>query len=244
MARRENGFTIIETTLVLAITGLIIAVILVGIGNSLNHQRYTDAVNQATDFFRGQYASTSNVVNDRSRNEICTSSGVVASPNQETVGASDCLLLGKIIRSSDGENLEVYQVIATHDPTNDTGAAEMSDTGLLVVANLRQGNEVIATYRPEWGTQLLRPGTADPARFTIMVVRAPVTGTVRTYATASDTATVADLLATPPAAQTDLRVCVDQAGFFGIGVQPMGIVVSKDATNTTGVQIIPAGECV
>lgn len=241
MAQRENGFTIIETTLVLAITGLIVAVILVGIGNSLNHQRYMDATNQAVDFFRGQYTGTSNALNDRPDNETCGSSGIATVAEKQTIGASECLLLGKIARSSDGKTITTYQVIATHDLAADPATTQLSDTDLLVAANLQQGSKEIDTYSPEWDTQLLRPGTTDGARFTMMVVRTPVTGTIRTYVADSDTATIASLLATP---QTDLRVCIDQNGFFGIGAQPMGIVVAKDATNTTGVQVISAGDCV
>jgi prepilin-type N-terminal cleavage/methylation domain-containing protein len=59
MNTRRQGFTIIETVLVLAITGLLLAVILATIGNSLNQQRYTDSVNQTLDHFRGLYTDTS-----------------------------------------------------------------------------------------------------------------------------------------------------------------------------------------
>ncbi len=243
MAQRENGFTIIETTLVLAITGLVIAVILAGIGNSLSHQRYTDAVSQALDFFRGQYSSTSNTLNDRPKDEVCTSSGIAASPNATTIGASDCLLLGRIVRSSNGQDVTVNQVIALHDPTDDTGAGTMTDSDLLLASQLRQGNE-ISTYQPEWGTRLLRPNTTDGAKFSILVVRTPVTGTVRTYTSTSDTVSITDLLNPSISPQDDLKICIDQTGFFGIGVAPMGILFEKYAANTTGVQLISAGDCV
>lgn len=243
MARRENGFTIIETTLVLAITGLIVAVILAGIGNSLSHQRYTDAVSQALDFFRGQYATTASVVNDRPATQDCTISGITTPPTGKIAGASDCLLLGKLLRSSDGETITAYQVIATVDPSDTTGAADMSDVALLQAAQLRQGN-LVNSYNLEWGTRLLSPGSANPAKFSLLVVRTPVTGAIRTYSATTDTASIASLLATSPASQADLRLCIDQTGFFGLGVQSMGIAVSKDATNTTGVQTIAAGECV
>ncbi len=241
MARHHPGFTIIEATLVLAITGLIIAVILVGIGNSLRHQRYTDAINQTTDFFRGQYTGTTSVANSRPNSENCNASGITTD-TQSIRGSSECLLLGRIIRSTDGQSVTVNQVIALHDPTDDTGAADMADDALLVASQLRQGNE-IETYRPEWGTQLQRPGTDDPASFTLLVVRTPVSGTIRTFASTSGTESIAGLLSNPVASQVDLRLCIDQTGFFGAGVSPMGILVVRGAANTTGVQIIPSGEC-
>lgn len=242
MARYHSGFTIIETTLVLAITGLIIAVILFGIGNSLRHQRYNDAINQATDFFRGQYTGTASVTNNRPPEESCDAGGIsTATPS--IPGASECLLLGRIIRSIDGENITVNQVIALYDPTDDAGAGTMSDRELLTAAQLRQGNE-LETYRPEWGTSFQRPGTSDAASFTLLVVRTPVSGSIQTFTTNSGTASVASLLSDPASSQADLRLCVNQSGFFGPGVEPMGIGIARGAANTTGVQIIASGACV
>lgn len=241
MARYHSGFTIIETTLVLAITGLIIAVMLIGIGNSLRHQRYTDAVNQATDFFRGQYTGTTSTLNNRPPSESCDASGITTATSS-TRGASECLLLGRIIRSADGENITVNQVIALRDPTDDSGAGDMSDRDLLTASQLHQGNE-IETYKPEWGTRFQRPGTSDAASFSLLVVRTPVSGSIRTFSSTSGTESIAGLLSNPAASQTDLRLCIDQTGFFGAGVLPMGIAVARGAANTTGVQVIPSGEC-
>lgn len=246
MARYNSGFTIIETTLVLAITGLIIAVILTGIGNSLRHQRYTDAINQATDFFRGQFTGTANVVNERPRGETCSSGGFLpADPTAvgATPGTSECLLLGRIIRSTDGENISVSQIVALHDPTDDPNASDLTDRELLTAAQLRQGNE-IQNYRLEWGTRLQQPGSDDSAAFTLLIVRTPISGTIRTFSSTSGTEPLTGLLSAPEATASNLRLCIDQTGFFGVGVAPMGIAVAKDATNTTGVQVIPSGDCV
>lgn len=242
MARYHTGFTIIETTLVLAITGLIIAVILFGIGNSLRHQRYNDAINQATDFFRGQYTNTTSVTNNRPEQESCNASGIsTATPS--TVGASDCLLLGRVIRSTDGAAITVNQVIALRDPTDDSGAGEMTDRDLLAASQLQQGNE-LETYQPEWGTRFQRPGSDDAASFTLLVVRTPVSGTIRTFSSTSGTVSISSLISDPAASQTDLRLCVDPSGFFGAGILPMGIAITKGAANTTGVQTIASGDCV
>ena len=50
-----RGFTIIETMLVLAITGLVVAVVLVNIGTALRNEQYHTAVDQVHDYFQGQY---------------------------------------------------------------------------------------------------------------------------------------------------------------------------------------------
>ncbi len=239
MKQRENGFTIIETSLVLAITGLIVAVVLMGIGNALNQQRYTDAVNQAVDFIRGQYAVGTNTQNNRPISEKCNTAGIDPTPaTPDPLGASDCLLVGTIMRTTDGKKVDVYQVIALTEPAE--SMATSSDADLLAAASLTEGNK-LQTYEVDWGSRFLVPDTSDAAAFTILVVRTPLSGSMRTYSSDSGTTTIADLLHTP---QVDRKLCIDQLGFFAAGAQPMGILISRDAANTTGVQLLPAGECV
>jgi type II secretory pathway pseudopilin PulG len=237
---RNSGFTIVETSLVLAVTGLLIAMVLTGIGSSLNHERYNDAVNQALDFFKGQYSQTTNVLNNRPSDESCTSSGISTLTGGTTRGASDCLLLGNILRSSDGQTVTVSQVIARHDPSSDTGISSKSDQDILTASLLQQGNQT-SSYTVEWGSSFLQPSTQNAARFSMMVLRVPVSGTVETYTSNSDTIKVTDLI---NVVQSDMKLCVDQTGFMGVGVQPMGVLIQRGAANTTGVQPITSGNCV
>lgn len=239
MKQRESGFTIIETTLVLAIAGLVISLTLLGIGNALNRQRYSDAVSQSVDFFRGQYVQASSTVNNRPLTENCTSAGITTSGPSVKRGASECMLLGKVMRSTGDGKVTVHQVLALSDPSGLTGVSGMTDSAVLALSNLEQGN-LLETYEPDWGTRLLAPGSDSLASFTIMIVRAPVSGTVHTYNSSSAVTDVADLLAS----QSDTTLCIDQGGFFSIAVAPMGIKIVKDAGNPTGVRILSAGDCV
>ena len=66
-----RGFTIIETMLVLAITGLVVAVVLVNIGTALRNEQYHKAVDQVHDYFQGQYSLNSAILNDRSSTNTC-----------------------------------------------------------------------------------------------------------------------------------------------------------------------------
>lgn len=244
MNRRESGFTIIETSLVLAVTGLVIAVVLAGIGNALSHQRYLDAVNQTVDFFRGQYTHTTNTLNNRADDERCDSSGVSTAGVPMSVGASDCLLLGNVIRSSNGVDMQVYKVLALHDPSDDAGIDVLNDIDILNASQLSQGDQT-DSFKIDWGARLITPSTGDSAKFTVMVVRTPVSGTIRTYTAGSDTVSVTDLLSSSLSPQIDRTLCIDQAGFFsGIGIDPMGIRITKGAANTTGVQVLASGDCV
>lgn len=61
MSRLKRGFTIIEVSIFLAVTGLLFIGITVGVQNSIFHQRYNDAVQSFADFLRGVYDGVLNV---------------------------------------------------------------------------------------------------------------------------------------------------------------------------------------
>ena len=61
MSRLKRGFTIVEVSIFLAVTGLLFIGITVGVQNSIFHQRYNDAVHSFADFLRGVYDGVLNV---------------------------------------------------------------------------------------------------------------------------------------------------------------------------------------
>lgn len=74
--RRESdtlkGFTIIETMLFLALTGLMLVGAMVGIGTNLTHSRYRDSVEDVAAMIRSQYDQVSRVqINKRDDAGVC-----------------------------------------------------------------------------------------------------------------------------------------------------------------------------
>lgn len=61
----HRGFTIIEVTLVLAISSLIIVGVMMGTSGSIARQRYNDSVNDIVDYLRSTYSEVINVQNYR-----------------------------------------------------------------------------------------------------------------------------------------------------------------------------------
>lgn len=57
----RRGFTIIEIMLFLAISGMLLAGVLIGIGDNIARQRYNEAVEDIADVLRNQYAYTTDV---------------------------------------------------------------------------------------------------------------------------------------------------------------------------------------
>lgn len=62
------GFTIIEVMLFLALTGLLLSGVLVGLGSNLSRQRYNDAVEDIADILQDQYSFVSDIrINTRTK---------------------------------------------------------------------------------------------------------------------------------------------------------------------------------
>ena len=64
MKHKKNGFTLVEMSLFLAVTGLLFVGIIAGTQNTIRRQRYNDSVQNFVDFWRNIYASVSNTQNN------------------------------------------------------------------------------------------------------------------------------------------------------------------------------------
>lgn len=249
MVRRISGFTIIEVTAVLAITGLLAVLILGGIGRSLAQRQYIDAVNQTIDFFRGQYTATESASNDRSPQQTCSDRGVVVNPTgsadgSQPRGTSDCLLLGNIVTSSNGADMTVRQVVAT-TPIDITAVDPAASNESILLSSGLAAGQTVDTYSVESGARLLDPAASNRGiSFALMTVRMPTTGIIVTYVKTGSALLNASPVSLVNASNSrDLKMCIDQSGTLGYSMSPMGVVIEKAATNTTGVQPISAGEC-
>lgn len=249
MVRHTSGFTIVEVTTVLAITGLLAVLVLGGIGRSLAQRQYIDAVSQTIDFFRGQYTATENASNDRAAQQACSARGVVTNPtgpadSSSPRGTSNCLLLGNIITSNNGSEMTVRQVVATTPADVTSVTPTESNEQVLLDSGLSAG-QTVNTYSVESGATLLDPASGRGISFAVMTVRMPTTGAIVTYAKTGGTLLDASPASLVNASNTrDLKMCIDQSSTLGFSMKPMGVMIQKAAANTTGVQSIAAGGCV
>ena len=116
--KNKKGFTLVETTLVLAISVAVLMAFVVTISTRVGRERYKDATNSFADFLRRMYSEVINVENDRSgsigdQNDYCTLAGQYVAekastkeeqdknkPNPESdgyPGRSGCSIYGKLI---------------------------------------------------------------------------------------------------------------------------------------------------
>lgn len=238
--KKNAGFTIIESILFLGVTGLIMSVLLVGIGSSLSRERYKDAVYSFQDYVQGQYNLVANVNNSRNADDICQGGTIIVGGTADAGrGTSDCTIVGRIIHSSaNGESVDSAQVYATADVAGLSG----DDVTVLQAANLAASPQV-DTYKMGWGTKLVNPRPTDAVSdFSILIVRMPTNGLIHTYMLTDQNKTAPELVGNV-IADPGLTLCVDNGGFSASGAGRVGVRISPDAINSSGVLFAEESQC-
>lgn len=111
--KRSEGYTIIEVSLFLGISALLLAVALVGTGLSIRTTRFTDSTRSIHAYVQQQYDDLLNGVNSRFGSEACAS-GTVTTGTPQTPGTSNCLYMGKLmVFAANSSNVVTYNIIGT-----------------------------------------------------------------------------------------------------------------------------------
>lgn len=191
----KQGFTIIETMLVLAITGVLVAGLLVGLGASISNQRYLDSVSSFKSLLQEQYSKIENVTNDRNQNWTCGGSAtpIEAANGGTAPGQTDCVLLGQYVGIVDDE---VTTATVVGYPRTDTASSSTID---FVKSDYTLGISKSSVEKRflEWGAQIAWPtkgvgaiSPATPRSLAILIIRSPEDGTSYTFT--SDTVNAID----------------------------------------------------
>lgn len=178
MKLKRFGFTLIEISLFLAITGLLFVGIIVGTGNSIAQQRFTDSVQSFAELLRSIYSEVSN-------------------PQSVGEGRSDVAIYGKLISFGqtvglDGNEIDardqrvfVYDVVGgTKEPeSGETVSSLRSVDANVVVINESEVVEPageVQSYTPRWGASIETTTKGEMFVGSILVVRHPRSGTINT----------------------------------------------------------------
>lgn len=183
------GFTIIETMLFLGISSFLIVALIASTGNSINIQRYNDAVETFKSVLQQQYSDVTSVQNSRNDNWSCgsTASPTTTSTVKDNRGQSSCSLVGKYIRIED-DKLSIYRVVAYENATTANLANDIISLKDNYVLNVSQDDVDISTM--EWGTRISYPITQggapysmpqNPRKMGILIVRSPDSGQIYTF---------------------------------------------------------------
>lgn len=143
MTRAEDGFTIIEVVIFLAISGLLLSAMFFGTGSMVSRQRFTDTTDSLQVFFQSQYEEVVNGVNVRASDEDCKGSSSQA-------GQSECFLVGKLLKiPKDGSTVDSYYIIATASASNTTTVRDELEKSQLKVIDTG-----MASYELKWGAKI------------------------------------------------------------------------------------------
>ena len=174
MRRFRRGFTIIEVSLFLAITGLLFLGVTLGVQNSMRRQRYNDTVQSFAEFLRNIYSEVTNV---QSMGD----------------GRSTDVIYGKLVtfgmKEENGETIFSYDVIGSDK--SDIGNVNILDllssdaVGAGVVDEDGKAVGIMNSYKLKWGA-LLQTTTKEAYKGAVLIVRHPSSGTVYTLSSTSD----------------------------------------------------------
>ena len=193
MVKCHKGFTLIEVSLFLALSGVLTIGIIIGTNISVARQRYNDSVNTVVKVFRSAYSDVQNV-----------------SINGTDRGRSDKAVYGKLItvgecftqetptnfkREVNPNKVCTYDIIGDAITSNTTLSssavlAQLNEVGAKIISstgstppqyNFNSATEVSFP----WDTKLEK-GSGDDFRGFIFVVRSPSTGYIYTFVKSAD----------------------------------------------------------
>lgn len=146
---RQQGFTIVEVSLFIAITGLLFLIAVLGTGNTIRAVRFTDSNRSLEAFVQLQYDDIINGLNNRN-NQISCANGVVSTSSGQELGTSNCLLIGRLLVFRQGSSdVAVYNVVGSEPASvNYT----LSDDQLITAFQPKAvTNAATSTYTIPWG---------------------------------------------------------------------------------------------
>lgn len=185
LKKTRRGFTLVEISLFLAVTGLLFFGIVAGVQGSMFQQRYNDSVQSFAEFLRSIYSQTSNVENS-----------ILAGG-----GRSDKAIYGKLVTFGEKYDLEgktnsdkaifSYTVIGDADGEIGTGSVleELSKIKASVFIDKETLAGIADQYFPRWmaGIETTKGPKYEDFKGAILVVRHPNSGTVFTFVLEGET---------------------------------------------------------
>lgn len=246
--QREQGFTIIEVVLFVAITGLLAAALLGGWTSMINTQRYKDSTRTLQSFLQQQYNLVYNVENGRLQNLSCTLQGsnlVIddTSATNTPRGQSPCVVMGRYVQIQNGTKLSVKSIVGYLNG-NDTTNTDLDSIRLYSPQTVDfdlglTDNEL----EIPWQAAVVGTGDSVPKDYAIAIIRSPKTGIVHTYTkdTTGQSFSLSDII-TVNDENTDVNLCLDPGAPFASG--RLGVTIDAYASAQSSVRMITDGKTV
>lgn len=180
----QRGYTVVEVSLFLAVSGLLFLVAVLATGNTIRTFRFTDSGNSLKAYVQKQYDNVLNGVNPRSDTVSCV--GGVVVPGSQTPGTSNCYFIGKLMLFKQNESkVTTYDIIGTEPPNINFG---QSDEQLIASYQPKVVTTVgVETYSIPWeafisGVRRVSTADASPvAANALAIIRSPVSSRIVSY---------------------------------------------------------------
>ena len=245
---KELGFTIIEVSFFLAISGLMAVGLLASSGATINSHRYRDSVNSLQSQLQHEFTKAENVQNARSGSESCGSNAEVIDHSVAPRGTSECVLLGRYV-AIEGDKIGSYPVIARSTATTDDSLNDIDYLKSYVIkADTREGSRLDEGRK--WGNSIAYSSgfPSNPRGTTrsvyLLIVRSPKSGLIYSFSSARNLGATGSNLAEmvmQSASGSDFGrtrqvLCVKQE--VSTRLSPLGVAIEANITNPNGIQII------
>lgn len=231
---RQAGFTIIEITLFMAITGLLFTIAMLGIGNSIRTVRFTDSGRSLETYVQKQYDDIVNGLNDRS-DQVSCAGGTVDTTTPQNVGTSNCVVMGRLLQFKQGsDTVTNYPVIGT-EPANVNYS--LTDDQLIAAFSPKAITTTgVTTYTVPWaapftGFKRLNDNSATNA---VLLIRSPsstriVSYTFKVAGSAPSPAEVTNAVNDPNSRSQTTNLCIKNYDLQG---PPAKLVISGGANQS------------
>ena len=199
----DKGFTIIEVTLFLAVTGLLFAMLLAGAGTAVRRERYNDSVSNLQEILQAQYSKVANTQSDSSRT-TCTEGGTGTTNPYIRPGLTpadpgrtlNCDIYGRLIifdnpSNNDTGNIYAYNVIGLD--SKDAGIDIQGKTLVqaLTALKLSRDTDSQEISNLTWSAHVQPPKSINNGKFAgdndpnnpnaVLIVRSPLSDSIVTF---------------------------------------------------------------
>lgn len=240
MSFKQNGFTIIEVLMFIAISGLLLLGAMASINGSINSSRFNDAVNSTTSYIQTQYSEVASGRNSRNSNVNCAN-GVVTPGGTSTAGMTDCVILGRLVEFGiGGATINSRYIVGQDD-----AVAVAGDTAAVVAANpVAPSASTDGVFNVPWSTQInkMTQGGVD-VRY-LAIIRSPVSERVLFYSfnASPGLTTLTNQHITDANLNQTVNICLldnggltARTGYVRIGTGQGQDAIRTDLTSTSGV---------
>lgn len=236
---QAQGFTLIEVSLFIALTGLVLVGI-ISTFSSISHQRYDDSVQNFAEYVRNLYSRAANVQNTSCKSSSCSGSG-----NNACCGQSGTAIYG-IVATFNGNNIKSYSIIGNAHISNDVANPQQALSANPVVNGVPKTGAAIRVlsgsgqdYTPLWQSTIqVKDGNKNNlSSSSVFIVRSPNSGVIHTYllnSAVTDNADLSNVISSASVQPINFCVNSDDAGG-----KVRNIRIAADAHNASGVELIP-----